>query len=76
MGIGGGARPRQAQSVAQQHQGLSSVLFFFLFSIYFLPTGLGSSEALSGSRPAELTMQHPGKDKGYNEYPGGLPYEH
>ena len=35
------------------------VLFFFLF----LPTGLRTSEALSGSRPAELTMQQPGKIK-------------
>ena len=34
------------------------------------------SEALSGSRSAELTMQQPGKDKGYNEYTGGLRYEH
>ena len=48
--------------------------FFSLF--LFLPTGLRSSEALSGSRPAELTMQHPGKEKGYDEYPGGLHYEH
>ena len=50
---------------------------FFLFSLFlFLPTGLRSSEALSGSRPTELTMQQPGKEKGYNEYPGGLHYEH
>ena len=48
---------------------------FFLF-FFFLPTGLRSSEALSGSRPAELTMQQPGKEKGYDEYPGGLHYEH
>ena len=34
------------------------------------------SEALFGSRSAELTMQQPGKDKGYNEYTGGLRYEH
>ena len=51
------------------------VLFFFSFFL-FLPTGLRSPEALSGSRPAELTMQQPGKDKGYNEYTGGLRYEH
>ena len=50
--------------------------FFFIFTFYFLPTGLRLSEALSGSRPAELTMQQPGKDKGYNEYTGGLHYEH
>ena len=43
---------------------------------FFLPTGLRSPEALSGSRPAELTMQQPGKEKGYDEYPGGLHYEH
>ena len=52
------------------------VLFSFLFTFYFLPIGLRSSEALSGSRPVELTMQQPGKDKGYNEYTGGLHYEH
>ena len=50
---------------------LKCVVLFSLF-IYFLLTGLRSSEALSGSRPAELTMQQPGKEKGYNEYPGGL----
>ena len=49
------------------------VLFSFLFC---LPTGPRSSEALSGSRPAELMMQQPGKEKGYDEYPGGLHYEH
>ena len=76
MDIGGGARPQQAQSAARQHQGLPSVtLFLFLFS-FFLYTGLRSSEALSGNRPAELTMQQPGKKKGYSEYPGGLHYEH
>ena len=75
MGIGGGARPRQAQSAAQPHQGLPSVSLFFLFS-FFLPTGLRSPEALSGSRPAELTMQQPGKEKGYDEHSGGLHYEH
>ena len=48
----------------------------FFFFPFFLPTGLRLLEALSGSRPAELTMQQPGKDKGYNEYPGGLHYEH
>ena len=77
MGIGGGARPRQAQSAAQPHQGLPSVSsFFFPFFIIILSTGLHLPEALSGSRPAELTMQQPGKEKGYNEYPGGLHYEH
>ena len=72
MGIGGGARPRHAQSAAQPHQGLPNVsfLFFFLFS------GLRFLEALPGSRPAELAMQQPGKEKGYDEYPGGLHYEH
>ena len=75
MGIGGGARPRQAQSAAQPHQGLPSVSFFF-FSFLFFSLGLRLPEALSGSRPAELTMQQPGKDKGYNEYTGGLHYEH
>ena len=76
MGIGGGARPRQAQSAAQPHQGLPSVsLFLFLFS-FFLYTGLRSPEALSDGEPAELTMQQPGKEKGYDEYPGGLHYEH
>ena len=49
---------------------------FFLFTFYFLLTGLRLSEALSSSKPAELTMQQPGKDKGYNEYTGGLHYEH
>ena len=47
----------------------------FLFS-FFLPTGLCSPEALSGGEPAELTMQQPGKDKGYDEHSGGLHYEH
>ena len=75
MGIGEGARPRQAQNAAQPHQGLPSVSFLF-FPFSFLPTGLRSPEALSGSRPAELTMQQPGKEKGYDEYPGGLHYEH
>ena len=74
MGIGGGARPRQAQSAAQPHDGLPSLSsFFFLF---FLSSGLHLPEALSGSRPAELMMQQPGKEKGYDEYPGGLHYEH
>ena len=71
MGIGGGARPRHAQSAAQPHQGLPIVSFFF-----FLFSGLRVPEALSGSRPAELTMQQPGKQKSYDEYPGGLHYEH
>ena len=76
MGIGGGVRPRQAQSAAQPHQGLPSVsLFLFLF-FFFLSTGLRSPETLSGGEPAELTMQQPGKDKGYDEHSGGLHYEH
>ena len=76
MGIGGGARPQTAQSAARPHQGLPSVsLFSFLFS-FFLYTGLRSPEALFGSRPAELTMQQLGKDKGYDEHSGGLHYEH
>ena len=74
MGIGEGARPRQAQNAAQPHQGLPSVSFFFF--LFFLPTGLRSPEVLSGIRTAELTMQQPGKEKGYDEYPGGLHYEH
>ena len=74
MGKGGGARPRQAQSAAQPHQGLPSVSSFFL-SLFF-SLGLHLPEALSGSRPAELTMQQPGKEKSYDEYPGGLHYEH
>ena len=52
------------------------LLFSLLFTFYFLPKGLRLSEALSGSRPAELTMQQPGKEKGYDEYLGGLHYEH
>ena len=58
MGIGGGARPRQAQNAAQPHQGLPIVSFFFL-----LLSGLPSQEALSGSRIVEHTMQQPGKQK-------------
>ena len=58
MGIGGGARPRQAQNAAQPHQGLPIVSFFFL-----LLSGLLSQEALSGSRIAEHMMQQPGKQK-------------
>ena len=54
---------------------LKCVVLFFSFFL-FLPTGLRLPEALSGSRPAELTMQQPGKEKGCDEYPGGLPYEH
>ena len=46
------------------------------FSFLFLPTGLRSSEALSGNGSAELTMQQPGKQKSYDEYPCGLHYEH
>ena len=72
MGIGGGARPRQAQNAPQPHQGLAIVSFFF----FLLLSGLLPQEALSGSRPAELTMQQPGEEKGYDEYPGGLHYEH
>ena len=52
------------------------ILFSFVFTFYFLPIGLRLSEALSGNGPTELTMQQPGKDKGYNEYTGGLHYEH
>ena len=59
MGIGGGARPRQAQNVAQPHQGLPIVSFFF----FLLLSGLLSQEALSGSRIAEHTMQQPVKQK-------------
>ena len=70
MGIGGGARPRHAQSAAQPHQGLPIVSFFF-----FLFSGLRFPEALSGSRIAELTMQQLGKQKSYVECPGGLFYE-
>ena len=70
MGIGGGARPRHAQSAAQPHQGLPIVSFFFLFS------GLRFPEALPGSRPVEFTTQQPVKQKSYDEYPGGLHYEH
>ena len=55
---------------------LKCVVLFFFFRFLFLPTGLRLSEALSGSRLAELTMQKPGKEKGYDEYPGGLHYEH
>ena len=72
MGIGGGARPRQAQNAARPHQGLPTVSFFF----FLLLSGLLFKEALSGSRIAELTMQHPGKQKSYIECPGGLHYEH
>ena len=75
MGIGGGARPRQAQSAAQPHQGLLSVSLFF-FSFFILSTGLRLQEALSDSRSAELTMQQPGRNKGYDEHSGGLHYEH
>ena len=54
---------------------LKCVVLFFLF-FFFLPTGLRSSEALSGSGPAKLMMRQPGKEKGYDEYPGGPHYEH
>ena len=72
MGIGGGARPRHAQSAAQPHQGLPRVSLFFSF----FSTGLRLPEALSGSRSAELVMQQPGRDNGYDERSGGLRYEH
>ena len=75
MGLGGGARPQQTQSAAQPHQGLPSVSLFF-FSFFYFSTGLRSPETLSGGESAELTMQQPGKEKGYDEYPGGLQYEH
>ena len=55
---------------------LKCVILFFFSLFLFLPTGLRSSEALSGSRPAELMIQQPGKEKGYDEYPGGHHYEH
>ena len=71
MGIGEGARPRQGQNAAQPHQGLPIVSFSFSLLL-----GLRFLEALSSSRPAELTMQRPGKQKSYDEYPGGLHYEH
>ena len=71
MGTWGGARPRHAQSAAKPHQGLPIVSFFF-----FLFSELRFQEALSGSRPAELTMQQPRKEKGYDEHPGGLHHEH
>ena len=58
MGIGGGARPRQAHKAAQPHQGLPIVSFFFL-----LLSGLLSQEALSGSRITKHMMQQPGKQK-------------
>ena len=78
MGIGGGARPRQAQSAGQPHQGLPSVslLLFSFFFFFHLSTGLRSPENLSGGKPAELTMQQPGRNKGYDKHSGGLHYEH
>ena len=72
MGIGVGGRPWHARRAAQPHHGLPIVSFFF----FFLFSGLCFPEALSGSRLAELMMQQPGKEKGYDEYPGGLHYEH
>ena len=74
MGIGEGHdhdRPRMQLN----HTRGSQVCHSF-FTFHFLPTGLRSSEAMSGSRPAELTMQQQGKDTGYNEYTGGLHYDH
>ena len=50
---------------------------FILFSFFlFLSSGLHLLEALPGNRPTGLTMQQPGKDKGYDELLGGLHYEH
>ena len=43
---------------------------------FFFSTGLRLPEALSGSRSAELTIQQPGRDNGYDEHLGGLHYEH
>ena len=54
---------------------LKCVVLFFSF-YFFLPIGLRSPEALPGSRPAELTMQQPGKEEGCDEHSGGLHYEH
>ena len=78
MGIGGGARPQQTQSAVRPHQVLTSVPLFLLLLLFsfVVYTGLRSPEALSGSRSAELTMQQPGRDNGYDEHPGGLHYEH
>ena len=77
MGIGGEAQPQQTQSAVRPHQGLPSVsLFFFSFFLFYLSTGLRSPETLSGGESAEFTMQHPRKDKGYDEHSGGLHYEH
>ena len=44
MGIGGGARPQQAQSAARPHQGLTSVspFFIFLLCIHRTPFTRGS----------------------------------
>ena len=77
MGAGEGARSQWTQSVARPHQGLASVPpFLLLFSFYFLPTGLRSTEALSGGEAAELMMQQPGSKKCGDEHSGGLNYEH
>ena len=59
MGIGGGARPRQTQNVAQLHQGLPIVSFFF----FLLLSGPTYSEGLSGNTLAEHTMQQPGREQ-------------
>ena len=74
MGIGEGHDHHRPRMRLNRTRG-SQVCGSFYFS-FFLCTGLRSPEALSGSRPAELTMQQPGKEKGYDEYPGGLHYEH
>ena len=44
--------------------------------LFYILSGPNYSEGLSGNTLAELTMQQLGKEKGYNEYPGGLHYEH
>ena len=76
MGLGEGARPQQTQSAARPHQGLTSVSLLFLLFSFFMYTGLRSPEALSGSEPAEYTMQQPGKKEDCDKHSSGLPYEH
>ena len=75
MGIGEGHDHDRPRVRLNHTRGSQVCRFFFPFS-FFLPIGLRSPEALSGSRPAELTMQQPGKEKGYDEHSGGLHYEH